>query len=209
MRGFRLRSALVELLAEAWDLIVGDVSGGPVYAASLSHRQELSGVIRTTPPFVWYVPFILRTPATGAGTSKPVIFTISAAWDDEASVWRGHCDDIPAAAHTDAGWSAGENLRDGARPVARQSSRRRSGIVVPANHRTARSRARGSADAAQFDRALRDLLQQAGCTVVRQGNGSHEIWYRPITMRIRRPGRHSQPTHGERHPPAVWLPRRF
>ena len=30
--------------------------------------------------------------------SKPVIFTISAAGDDEASVWSGHCDDIPAAA---------------------------------------------------------------------------------------------------------------
>ncbi|HEX3937960.1 MAG TPA: DUF1902 domain-containing protein [Xanthobacteraceae bacterium] len=28
--------------------------------------------------------------------AKPVIFTISAAWDDEASVWSGHCDDIPA-----------------------------------------------------------------------------------------------------------------
>lgn len=30
--------------------------------------------------------------------SKPTIFTISASWDDEASVWSGHCDDIPAAA---------------------------------------------------------------------------------------------------------------
>ena len=30
--------------------------------------------------------------------SKPTIFTISAVWDDEASVWSGHCDDIPAAA---------------------------------------------------------------------------------------------------------------
>ena len=30
--------------------------------------------------------------------SKPVIFTISAVWDEEASVWTGHCDDIPAAA---------------------------------------------------------------------------------------------------------------
>lgn len=30
--------------------------------------------------------------------SKPVTFTITAAWDDEASVWAGHCDDIPAAA---------------------------------------------------------------------------------------------------------------
>jgi hypothetical protein len=30
--------------------------------------------------------------------SKPLIFAVSAAWDDEASVWAGHCDDIPAAA---------------------------------------------------------------------------------------------------------------
>ena len=30
--------------------------------------------------------------------SKPLIFTISAIWDAEASVWSGHCDDIPAAA---------------------------------------------------------------------------------------------------------------
>jgi Domain of unknown function (DUF1902) len=30
--------------------------------------------------------------------TKPVIFSISAAWDDEASVWSGYCDAIPAAA---------------------------------------------------------------------------------------------------------------
>ena len=30
--------------------------------------------------------------------NKPTIFTISAVWDDEASVWSGHCDAIPAAA---------------------------------------------------------------------------------------------------------------
>ena len=30
--------------------------------------------------------------------NKPVIFTVSAAWDSEAGVWSGHCDDIPAAA---------------------------------------------------------------------------------------------------------------
>ena len=30
--------------------------------------------------------------------SKPVIFTITAMWDAEASVWSSHCDDIPAAA---------------------------------------------------------------------------------------------------------------
>ena len=31
--------------------------------------------------------------------SKPIIFTISATWDDEASVWSGHSDEIPAAAY--------------------------------------------------------------------------------------------------------------
>lgn len=30
--------------------------------------------------------------------AKRTIFVISAIWDDEASVWSGHCDDIPAAA---------------------------------------------------------------------------------------------------------------
>jgi hypothetical protein len=30
--------------------------------------------------------------------TKPLIFTVSAAWDDEAAVWTGHCDHIPAAA---------------------------------------------------------------------------------------------------------------
>jgi len=29
---------------------------------------------------------------------KPTIFTISASWDAEASVWSGHCDEVPAAA---------------------------------------------------------------------------------------------------------------
>ena len=35
---------------------------------------------------------------TRINEAKPVIFTISAIWDQEASVWSGHCDDIPAAA---------------------------------------------------------------------------------------------------------------
>lgn len=30
--------------------------------------------------------------------SRPIIFTVSTIWDDEAAVWSGHCDDIPAAA---------------------------------------------------------------------------------------------------------------
>jgi predicted RNA binding protein YcfA (HicA-like mRNA interferase family) len=37
--------------------------------------------------------------------------------------------------------------------------------------------------APQFDRALRDLLREAGCTLVRQGKGSHEIWHSPTTGR--------------------------
>ena len=30
--------------------------------------------------------------------TKPVIFTVNAAWDEEASVWSGYSDAIPAAA---------------------------------------------------------------------------------------------------------------
>lgn len=37
--------------------------------------------------------------------------------------------------------------------------------------------------APQFDRALRALLSNAGCTLVRQGKGSHEIWRSPMTGR--------------------------
>lgn len=32
-----------------------------------------------------------------------------------------------------------------------------------------------------FDRELRLLLTQAGCRMVRQGKGSHEIWQNPAT----------------------------
>jgi len=37
--------------------------------------------------------------------------------------------------------------------------------------------------APQFDRELRELLRAAGCELVRQGRGSHEIWRSPITKR--------------------------
>lgn len=37
--------------------------------------------------------------------------------------------------------------------------------------------------APQFDRVLRKLLTEAGCYLVRQGKGSHEIWFSPITQR--------------------------
>jgi len=34
-----------------------------------------------------------------------------------------------------------------------------------------------------FDRELEALLMQAGCTLQRQGKGSHAIWWSPITQR--------------------------
>ena len=37
--------------------------------------------------------------------------------------------------------------------------------------------------APQFDRELRELLRLAGCHLVGQGRGSHEIWHSPITGR--------------------------
>jgi hypothetical protein len=37
--------------------------------------------------------------------------------------------------------------------------------------------------APQFDRRLRELLRAAGCTLIRQGKGSHEIWHSPVTER--------------------------
>jgi len=36
---------------------------------------------------------------------------------------------------------------------------------------------------ATFDRELRRLLTRAGCTLVRMGKGSHEIWHSPVTKR--------------------------
>jgi predicted RNA binding protein YcfA (HicA-like mRNA interferase family) len=32
-------------------------------------------------------------------------------------------------------------------------------------------------------RALAEMLRAAGCRLERQGKGSHEIWYSPITQR--------------------------
>ena len=50
--------------------------------------------------------------------------------------------------------------------------------------------------APQFDRALGDVLREAGCSFVRQGKGSHEIWHSPITRRnfpvpVNIPSRHT------------------
>jgi predicted RNA binding protein YcfA (HicA-like mRNA interferase family) len=34
---------------------------------------------------------------------------------------------------------------------------------------------------ADFSRDVRRVLREAGCYLVRQGKGDHEIWYSPIT----------------------------
>lgn len=34
-----------------------------------------------------------------------------------------------------------------------------------------------------YSREVRKLLQQYGCTFVRQGKGDHEIWFSPLTNR--------------------------
>jgi hypothetical protein len=34
---------------------------------------------------------------------------------------------------------------------------------------------------ADFSREVRRLLREAGCYLVRQGKGDHEIWYSPIS----------------------------
>jgi predicted RNA binding protein YcfA (HicA-like mRNA interferase family) len=36
---------------------------------------------------------------------------------------------------------------------------------------------------ADFDRPLVQLLEEAGCRLIRYGKGSHQIWYSPITQR--------------------------
>lgn len=55
--------------------------------------------------------------------------------------------------------------------------------------------------APQFDRPLRELLRKSGCTLARQGKGSHEVWYSPITKQnFPVPVRHPQPSHGQHDP---------
>ncbi len=64
--------------------------------------------------------------------------------------------------------------------------------------------------APQFDRPLRDLLLAAGCAMVRQGKGSHEIWRSPITQQnfavpIGIPSRHTANAILRQ----AWLPKAF
>ena len=34
---------------------------------------------------------------------------------------------------------------------------------------------------AEYEKTVRDILKENGCTFVRRGKGDHDIWYSPIT----------------------------
>jgi hypothetical protein len=36
---------------------------------------------------------------------------------------------------------------------------------------------------AEYEKRVREMLQENGCTFVRHGKGDHDIWYSPITNR--------------------------
>jgi hypothetical protein len=36
---------------------------------------------------------------------------------------------------------------------------------------------------AEYEKKVREILKDNGCTFVRQGKGDHEIWYSPIVKR--------------------------
>ncbi|MBQ6733871.1 MAG: type II toxin-antitoxin system HicA family toxin [Lachnospiraceae bacterium] len=36
---------------------------------------------------------------------------------------------------------------------------------------------------AEYEKRVRDLLKQHGCTFVRRGKGDHDIWHSPIVNR--------------------------
>ena len=36
---------------------------------------------------------------------------------------------------------------------------------------------------AEYEKRVREILAQNGCTFVRRGKGDHDIWYSPLTQR--------------------------
>ena len=36
---------------------------------------------------------------------------------------------------------------------------------------------------AEYEKKVRDILSENGCSYVRHGKGDHDIWYSPITKR--------------------------
>lgn len=51
-------------------------------------QSALPGAMRTHGRHAW----------KGVAMTRPLIFTVTASWDEEADVWSGFCDAIPAAA---------------------------------------------------------------------------------------------------------------
>ena len=109
-----------------------------------------------------------------------------ASYDDEAQVWVAHSDH---ARMTTEAPSRDELLRRLASIVPDVISERSGwvpdGLKLIVNWREMRistGRNSWSPDlVADYARELRRLLREAGCFLVRQGKGDHEIWYRPIT----------------------------
>ena len=121
--------------------------------------------------------------------SKPVIFTISAVWDDEASVWSGHCDDIPAAADAPTLDELLAKISAMALDLlARQSSRRRSGVAVSSDHGAARSRARRSLNGSAIRQAVRSKKDVDGR--VKPG---HDGEREGLARKQKRPGLSTRP----------------
>ena len=36
---------------------------------------------------------------------------------------------------------------------------------------------------AEYEKKVRDILRQNGCSFLRRGKGDHDIWYSPLTRR--------------------------
>ena len=90
--------------------------------------------------------------------AKPVIFTVSAIWDAEASVWSGHCDELPAAA--DAA-TLDELLEKISRMAVDVAPDNHPDIApefdVHPNHGVARSRSRGRVNGAAIRSAFENI----------------------------------------------------
>jgi hypothetical protein len=83
--------------------------------------------------------------------AKPTIFNVSAIWDAEASVWSGHCDEIPAAADSPTLDGLMEKISRMTVDLAPDNHPdiEPDSIFHP-NHRLARSDARGGLSGAAF-----------------------------------------------------------
>ena len=116
--------------------------------------------------------------------TKPVIFTVSAAWDRHASVWTGHCDAIPAAADA----ATLDELLTKIAVMARDFLPDKHPGIDPGNVYLQLTALREIAQAAaSHGRAIRPRTSQSSWPRELHfrpaRKGSHEIWHSPITLR--------------------------